>query len=145
MKLKIEMFDECKETEVNIKCKELDNTLKKAVDILKQSDKTFAVRKDNSTKILKIEDICYFESVDEQTFVYTQEDVYSCQKKLYEAEEILSDTSFVRISKSCILNIDYLESVRALLNGKLEGTLSNDERVIINRHYVPAFKKKFGV
>ena len=103
------------------------------------------MRKDNSTKILKIEDICYFESVDEQTFVYTQEDVYSCQKKLYEAEEILSDTSFVRISKSCILNIDYLESVRALLNGKLEGTLSNDERVIINRHYVPAFKKKFGV
>lgn len=144
MKLKIEMFDTCKETEVNIKCKEIDNRLKKAIDILK-SDKSFTVRKDNSTKVLKIEDIYYFESVDEQTFAYTQDDVYSCQKKLYEVESVLSDTSFIRISKSCILNIDYLESVRALLNGKLEGTLSNNEKVIINRHYVPEFKKKFGL
>ena len=77
--------------------------------------------------------------------MYTEKTVYRCKEKLYELEELLENSSFVRISKSCILNIDYLESVKAVFNGKLEALLSNGEKVIINRHYVSAFKKKFGL
>lgn len=145
MKLNIEIFKECQEIEVSIRCKEVDNQIKKAIDILKQRDMTFTVKKDDITKIIKVCDIYYFESVDNRTFAYTSNDVYLCQKKLYEIDKILLGTSFVRISKSCILNTDSIDAVRASLNGKLECTLSNNEKIMINRHYVPEFKKKFDI
>lgn len=47
----------------------------------------------------------------------------------------------MRISKSCILNIDFIEKVKPMLNGKYEVLLINGEKLIINRHYVPDFKK----
>ena len=71
--------------------------------------------------------------------------MYSSELKLYEIEELLMNTSFVRISKSCILNTDVLDKVKISLNGKMEATLQNGEKVLITRHYVPAFKKKLGL
>ena len=65
--------------------------------------------------------------------------------KLFEFEEALINSSFVRISKSCILNIHFIEKVKPTLNGKYEVLLINGEKLIINRHYVPDFKKKFGL
>lgn len=145
MKLEIIKSKNYKETEVIIKCSDIDQNLKKAIDILQNSEKVIIAQHEKSTKKLKYDCVYYFESVDEQTFVYTSDKVYTCMQKLYELEEILNQTSFVRISKSCILNIDYLESVRTAFNGKLEALLANGEKVIINRHYVPEFKKKFGL
>lgn len=145
MKLEIIKSKNYKETEVMIKCSDIDPNLKKAIDILQNSEKVIIAQHEKSTEKLKYDCVYYFESVDEQTFVYTSDKVYTCMQKLYELEEILNQTSFVRISKSCILNIDYLESVRTAFNGKLEALLANGEKVIINRHYVPEFKKKFGL
>ena len=84
-------------------------------------------------------------SVDEKTFIYCENDVYESRMKLFEFEEALINSSFVRISKSCILNIDFIEKVKPMLNGKYEVLLINGEKLIINRHYVPDFKKKFGL
>ena len=77
--------------------------------------------------------------------MYTRDEVYQCDLKLYELEEQLTKTNFVRISKASILNIMVLESVRALLHGKMEAELSNGEKVVINRHYVDALKKKMKI
>ena len=41
--------------------------------------------------------------------------------------------------------MDKLLSVKAQLNGRYEGRLLNGENVIINRSYVQAFKKRFGL
>ena len=43
------------------------------------------------------------------------------------------------------LNIEKLQSLKPLINGKLEANLKNNEKILINRHYVPEFKKKFGI
>lgn len=80
-----------------------------------------------------------------KTFLYTLNDVYEASQKLYELEQSLKSQGFLRISKSCILNLDYLQHVRALFNGKYEATLTNNEKLTINRSYVPAFKKAFGL
>ena len=87
----------------------------------------------------------YIESVEEKTFVYLEKEVYESNLKLYELEEQLKNTSYIRVSKSIILNIEKLQSVKPLINGKLEANLKNNEKILINRHYVPGFKKKFGI
>ncbi len=145
MKLVIDISDQYEETEIIVKCRNVNAELQKIINMLQNTEQSLIVQKDGSTEKLKYEEVCYFESVDDLTFVYTEKTVYRCREKLYELEQLLEKSTFVRISKSCILNIDYLESVKAAFNGKLEALLSNGEKVIINRHYVSAFKKKFGL
>ena len=145
MKLKIEQSACYEETEIDIRCKSLDEQIRQIIDIANRSTKAITVKSDGASKIIKTQSIYYFESVDEKTFVYCRDKVYSSDMKLYEAESLLINTSFVRISKACILNVDVLDSVRVLINGKMEALLLNGEKLIINRHYVPEFKKKFGM
>ena len=145
LKLIIDKSPEHQETEIHIKCSTVDKTVKEIIDLVKNRQVTLPVQKDGATSVIPISSVFYLESVDEKTFVYTSGDVYSAGIKLYEAEKILRDTSFVRISKACILNIDYLTGVRVMINGKMEAALDNGEKLIINRHYVPGFKKKFGM
>ncbi len=145
LKLKLDCSPEYKEAEVSIKCSAVDDRLQKIIDIVQNDEKQLTVKKDDFSRVIKASDIYYFESVDEKSFVYCKSEVYSSELRLYEIEELLSNTSFVRISKSCILNTDVLDKVRISLNAKMEATLQNGERVLITRHYVPAFKKKLGL
>ena len=145
LKLTIDKSPKYIEAEINIKCDEIDKTIQDVIDLVQNKQRNISVQQDGSTKTISLGSVYYLESVDEKTFVYGKDEVFSTVMKLYEAEEILNGTSFVRISKSCILNIDILDSVKVMLNGKMEATLDNGEKLIINRHYVPGFKKKFGL
>ncbi len=145
MKLVIEQNGNFQETEIIIRCSSINSELQKIIDAIKISSFTITAYKDGYLQKINHEDICYIESVDEKTFIYCENDVYDCKMKLFELEETLTNSSFVRISKSCILNIDFIEKVKPMLNGKYEVLLINGEKLIINRHYVPIFKKKFGL
>lgn len=145
MKLVIEQNGNFQETEIIIRCSSINSELQKIIDAIKISSFTITAYKDGYLQKINHEDICYIESVDEKTFIYCENDVYDCKMKLFELEETLTNSSFVRISKSCILNIDFIEKVKPMLNGKYEVLLINGEKLIINRHYIPIFKKKFGL
>lgn len=145
MKLRLERSSKYTETEIDIRCSTIDEKLQKIIDIAQNDEKHITVKKDGFSSRIRAEDIYYFESVEEKSFVYCKDEVYSSELKLYELEELFNNTSFVRISKSCILNTDVLDRVKISLNGKMEATLQNNEKVTINRHYVPAFKKKLGL
>ena len=145
LKLTIDSSPEYIEAEICIRCCTIDKTIQDVIDLVQNKKTTLSVQQDGATRMIPINSVYYLESVDDKTFVYCKDNVFSCGLKLYEAEEMLADTSFVRISKACILNIDVLDSVKMMINGKMEAALDNGEKLIINRHYVPAYKKKFGM
>lgn len=145
MKLIIEQDSNREETEIIIRCSAINSDLQKIIDEIRLFSFSINAYKDGSVRKIEPENVCYIESVDEKTFIYCENDVYECRMKLYKLEEVLIKSTFVRISKACILNIEFIESVRPLLNGKYEALLLNGEKLIINRHYVPDFKKKFGL
>lgn len=145
MKLIIEESLEQEEVEITIKCSLLDDRLKKLIAQIRSYSFSIKGTSNDETKNIPLENIYYFESVDETTFMYCENSIYKCDKKLYELESTLHATSFVRISKSVILNIEYLAHVKPLFDGKFEAKLDNGEVVIVNRHYVKAFKEKFDV
>ena len=145
MKLLIDQSPDNEEVEIIIKCGLIDTELEKLIAQIRLYSISVSARRDGKQYNISLSDIYYFESVDNRTFVYTRDEVYQCDLKLYELEEQLTKTNFVRISKSSILNIMVLESVRALLHGKMEAELSNGEKVVINRHYVDALKKKMKI
>lgn len=142
MKLIIDQSVEHKDVEITIKCGLIDEDLERLIAQIRLMSFSITGRKDGRSHLLRLEDIYYFESIDNKTFGYGEQDVYECSPKLYELEQHLARSHFMRISKSCILNITKLSSVRALLNGKFEAQLANKEKLIINRHYVQALKEK---
>lgn len=140
------IIDECEDyekVEITIKCREIDDRLAHLIEQIKQYEITLTGRKNGSIYSLIVNDLYYVESVDGKSFLYDQYEVYESDIKLYEFEKLVEGTSFIRISKNLIVNTSYIESVRALFNGKFEATLTNNEKVIVNRHYVKAFKIKF--
>ena len=145
MKLLIEQSDQYTDAEIVIKCGMMDDRLESIIQHIRLHMFSVAGVKDGETKIFPLGDIYYFDSTDERTFLYLENDVYECSLKLYELEEQLEKANFVRISKSCIVNIMKLDSVRPLLNSRYETKLENGEKLIISRHYLPGFKRKFGI
>lgn len=130
-----------KDIEVIIKYSKVDSTVKRIVSLLKSVDNTIKCTSDNKEQWINASNIYYFESVDKRTFVYEEENVYRTELRLYEALEKLESSGFVRISKSCILNIAYLKSVKSLPSSRIEAGLVNGEKLIITRKFIPSIKE----
>ncbi len=144
MKLLIEQNDGYREPEIHIKCGLIDADLQHIIDEIQTLMFSLPVSKDGAVSKLSLEEIFYFESVDERTFVYSRTEVYACDYKLYEVEDKIGKCGFARISKSVVVNIRKIKLIKPQLNGRFEAILDNGERLIVNRHYVSALKQKFA-
>ena len=91
---------------------------------------------------LSQQNIYYFESVDNIVFAYCKSQVFKCREKLYELENNLQNTHFLRVSKSVILNLQKIEYLTPAYNGRFEASLQNGEKIIISRQYTPMLKEK---
>lgn len=145
MKLIIEQDAPVSEVVITIRCRDMDARLKTLVRQIQSYDFTITAKKEGRSYLFTLDSIFYFESVEERTYLYLKDEVYECTKRLYELEKLLENTAFTRISRACIINTSMVESVRPLLGRRLEAKLDNGERLIVNRHFVPNFKKKFGL
>ena len=143
MKLVVEQSPGCKEPEVKISCSYIDGRLAKLIEHINMFAFSIKVQKDGALLAVALEDVFYFDAVDNRVFLYTEKDVYQCDKKLYEIEAAYENTPLMRVGKSCILNIYCVASVQVQLSGRLEATLKNGEKVLISRHYIKAFRDKF--
>lgn len=92
-------------------------------------------------KKIKLEDIYYFEALDEKVFAYTQNQVFEIKMRLYEAEQAYASHHFVRCSKSVVVNLMQLKSISPALNGRFLAHLKNGEKVMISRQYIGPIKK----
>ncbi|MCZ2258279.1 LytTR family DNA-binding domain-containing protein [Sporosarcina sp. G11-34] len=143
IRITIDESEKHDEVEIIIKCPRIDERLARLIKQIKHYEITLTGKREAQTYLLASGELYYFESVDNKSFLYNQKEVYESDLKLYELEQLVEGTHFIRISKNLIVNTTYIESVRALFNGKFEATLTNKEKVIVNRHYVKAFKEKF--
>ena len=67
--------------------------------------------------------------------------VYETRHKLYELEEMLQEKRFLRVSKSTLLNLMKVSSIKPALNSRFTAVLFSGEQIVISRKYVPALKK----
>ena len=56
----------------------------------------------------------------------------------------LRDTSFIQTSRTIILNIDKIDHMSSLINGRILAVLLNKEKQIITRAYALDFKNKLA-
>lgn len=142
MKLTIHQNKELKEEEIIIHCIHMDKRLKKLSDYIRQFTISMDGEADGRQYQLTPESILYIDSVDGKTFLYDNDRSYLCRQSLSSLEVLLKDTTFVRISKNCILNTAYLKSVAPFANHRLKAELKNGEHLLISRNYIDCLKEK---
>ena len=59
-------------------------------------------------------------------------------------EEILG-AYFLRISKSMIVNLKKIKTVKSDLSGRMEATMLNGEKIVISRNYVKEIKRRLDL
>ena len=89
----------------------------------------------NERVSVRVEDILYFETVDGLVFAYTVDCVYEIKGRLYQVEEKVSRRTICRASKTMIVNVEHITSVRTALNGRLYARMENGEEILITRRY----------
>lgn len=142
MKLSVNQSLELKESEIIINCTVMDDRLKKLISMIRQYYFSLQGIKGSESYTIPLEDILYIDSADGKTFLYCSNEVYEYKDTLASLEQMLFYTTFVRISKNCIMNLNELRSVRSSLNHRMEATMKNGEKLIVSRGYIDNLKKK---
>lgn len=90
---------------------------------------------------VSIDEILYIESFGNDIYAYTSKATLELPMKLYQLSEELEPFGFIRIGKSCIVNIANVYAIKPHFNGKLSLTLTNQHVLEVNRTYVPVLKQ----
>ena len=82
-----------------------------------------------------------FYSEDKGVFCQTDKGVYTVRQRLYELEEELEGTRFVRVSNSEIVNLDRVTALDLTLTGTIKMTLAGGTVCWVSRRYVKKIKQ----
>ena len=137
MHINIDIQEDATDTVVTIKCPKQDAFVERLIAALKIIDKQIMVTDEGNMTSIDLEDILYIESVDRKCFIYTVNKVYESFNKLYELEQQLEQYLFVRINKSCVVNLKNIDSIKTYIDRRLSMTMSNGEQLIVSRQYAP--------
>ncbi len=125
---------------ISVICKQLTPDIEK-----RMMNHQLTVRKDSEIYLLDIVQVIYIESIDRKCFVYTAKEIYESDFKLYELEKRLEEYGFFRVSKSCLIHLQNIQSLKADINRKVRVTMSNGEQIMASRQYADELKKRLGV
>jgi len=92
-------------------------------------------------KKFNLQEVYYFEALDEKVFGYTKGSVFELKMRLYEVEKEYESRHFVRCSKSVVLNLLLLDSISPALNGRFFAHMKNGEKLMISRQYASHVRK----
>jgi hypothetical protein len=90
---------------------------------------------------LPLTEILYFEADAEQVFAYTKDEIYNVKLRLYQVEEISQSAGIIRVSKSHLINVKKIESVRPAINSRLYVKMLNGEEILVSRKYAHSLKE----
>ncbi len=145
MRVTIEEIEDGAEEELILRCHGMDPGLWALIARIQAAGKELLGYRDKEIHRLSMEDVYYFEVVENRAFFYCRDRVLESSLKLYEFENLTAGSSFFRASKSMVLNADKIDFITPSLSGRFEATLLNGEKVIVSRQYVAALKKKLGI
>ena len=140
MLIKILKIARSEPEELEIRCHEETEEVKDIITFVKSRQGKLTGICEGQQHEIPIADVYYVETVDNSVFIYGQNKVYETKQKLYELEGMLREKYFLRVSKSLVLNLMKINSIKPALNGRYSAILHSGEEVIISRKYVMQLK-----
>lgn len=140
MKIVIEPQNKVEELLVKILCKEENEEVKRLYRHIAGYAQPLWAFQDGTQHKLYETDLYYADTVEGKTFLYTENEVYETTESLTCIEQNLKGNQFIRISKNCLINIDFLRKVEPYSNHRLLAHMKNGEKLIVGRTYIPELK-----
>jgi DNA-binding LytR/AlgR family response regulator len=129
------------ENEVIVNYIDMNQEVERVINFIKGEQTKLIGWKDKEQKVIDIKTILYIETVDSKTFAYTEEDVLRLEYTLTQLENLLNDINFFRCSKSMIINIDKVDSLRSMPSNRIDAKMVNGEHIMISRTYASDFRR----
>lgn len=143
MEIKTNISKEYKDTTIIVNAPELNeevqNLINGIANITEGLSKILA-NKNNEIYFLELKDIVTFFSKDKYVYAKTKNDIYRVKYKLYELECLLSQ-NFMRISNSCIINIEQIECFDTSLIGSILVKLKDGSTENVSKRNVSSVMK----
>lgn len=146
MKIKFEFDDNLTDTEIVIKAAEDTAEIQRLAQLLEANATTvpkFTFYKDDSEYYLSLNTILFFETDERAVHAHTANDVFTIKYRLYELESSLPD-SFIRISKSAIVNVAQIFALTCSLSNVLIEFQDSHKQIYAFRRYAKQLKDKLN-
>ncbi len=145
MNITVETDSSLLDTEVLIKCIEVDETIESIIAGLHMHERKIMGKLDGETLLVAASEVLYFECVERRTFAYTTSSVFEVPYKLYEIEERYCRCGFERVAKSCIVNLCRVDRLCPYIGGRLLMSLDNDENILVSRSYAKSVIRRLSI
>lgn len=143
MKVKLEVDEATEDDEIIIRCKELTSKILNIQKVLSKNlneNINILFFKDNTEYYISLDEIIFFETEKSYIYGHSKDQVYEVRYKLYELEEILPN-EFIRVSKSTIVNVTYINSIeRNLTSSSIVNFQDTYKQTYVSRYYYKALK-----
>ena len=147
MKVRIQIDPTLKESYAQLNISKLTPSLEAVIKILENEGQQVPLTglKDGKIFVIDPNSVEIIRTEGRELILYNRKkEKYVITKPLYELQNTLSD-DFIRISKSAIVNIKFIDHVSATFNGTMDIVMKNGIDEIITRSYRGDFKKRLGV
>lgn len=145
MKIRIEIDEGLEEEEVVIRCRELSDEivgLQRQISDGLNSKMQIEVTKKDITYYLTLDEIYFLETAGNLVAVHTAADIYETKQRLYELEDMLPGT-FMRVSKSAIINTEQIRSIQKNITGASKVEFNNTSKcAFVSRNYFKVLMSK---
>lgn len=146
MKVEIIIDESIEETEVKIYAKEYSKDVENIRDVLTEKfvDKIVAF-KCREVFILSFDEIIRIYAQDKNVYIKTEDSTYTTRLTIYEFESRTDRRNFIRISRSEIVNLDYVKRLDLSFTGTIAVELANGDVSYVSRRKLKEFKKALGL
>lgn len=145
MKIRIEVLGELNETEVVIRCPQVDDAVRRIEKLIMEQAAPGAgivFYQDGKEFYFPLGDVLFFETEGETVFAHTAKNCFRVKYRLYELEQLLPG-QFMRICKSAIVNITHIFSITRNITASSRLEFRNSEKhIYVSRHYYSVLKER---
>lgn len=115
------------------------------IDYFTTDKESLAIRSDEEFLMIQRSDIICAEVQDKTLTIYTKADDIVTTKTLSTLMEDLKSETFLKVSRSGMLNIQMIERVEPSFSGNLTARMKNGNKMNISRRYVSILKERLGI
>ena len=131
MKIQIQLDSQCEEPEILIRTAAVTAEVRELVEKLSEKRSDSVIGYDADSAVL--------------VYAQTPHGEFYLRQRLYELEQLLDEKTFVRISKSEIINLRFVKRLDLSITGTIGIQLKTGETAYVSRRYVNRIKSILGL
>ena len=146
MKIEIKIDESCNEPKIVIVTDRVTDKINEIIKKLSvEPSEVLAGFRDEQVTVLEPNEIDRIYASGGKVYAETKSGAFFLRLRLYEAEQRLANSSFVRISNSEIINLKKVRGFDLSFTGTICVSLSNGTVTYVSRRYVAKIKQLLGL